>query len=153
MTPDISARVSASDASPLPATGGEIPRPAVKSPARRVLVVDDEPLVRWAVAETLNGHGYDVFEAGDAASARQLFSGSRTPPDVVLLDLLLPDSSDLGVLQFIRDASPATPVVLMTAYGSPQILADAARLGVRVLDKPFEMDALIPILEAELPVY
>jgi len=153
MTPDVSTRISATDASPLQATAGESSRPAVKCPARRVLVVDDEPLVRWAVAETLNGHGYDVFEAGDAASARQLFSGSRTPPDLVLLDLLLPDSSDLGVLQFIRDASPTTAVILMTACGSPQVLADAARLGVRVLDKPFEMDALIPILEAELSVY
>ena len=153
MNPDVSTSLSASGASPLPATGGQIPRPAVKCPVRRVLVVDDEPLVRWAIAETLNGHGYDVFEAGDARSARQLFSGSGTPPDLVLLDLLLPDSSDLRVLQFIREASPTTAVILMTAYGSPQILADAARLGVRVLDKPFEMDALIPILEAELSVY
>ena len=117
----------------------------------RVLVVDDEPLVRWAVSEVLGGQGYQVKEVGDAASAIRALSTPADRVDIVLLDLRLPDSEDLRVLSAMRGLAPATPVILMTAYGTPEILAEARRLGAfAIVDKPFEMDALPPLVEHAL---
>jgi two-component system response regulator AtoC len=121
-----------------------------KSPAGRILVVDDEPLVRWSIAETLRAGGYDVAEAGDADSAlRALIEDA--PPDAVLLDLRLPDCSDLHLLETIKLIRPGMPVVLMTAFGTPELVAEARRLGAyAVLDKPFDLTALEPLLAAAL---
>ena len=122
-----------------------------KSAHVRILVVDDEPLVRWCVSETLTEQGYEVTEAGDGASALRAFSAAAGAADVVLLDLHLPDSDDLRVLSMMRRAAPATPVIVMTAYGSPEELAEARRLGAfAVMDKPFEMNALAPLVERAL---
>ena len=108
-----------------------------------VLVVDDEPLVRWSVAETLEESGYHVTEAGDALSALEALDGKA----VVLLDLKLPDSSDLGVLSMMRRLSPTTPVILMTAYGSDALRTEARHRGAyAVIDKPFDMATLPPLV-------
>ena len=106
-----------------------------------VLVVDDEPLVRWSVAETLGDSGYSVAQAGDALQA--LESVSAKGADVVLLDLRLPDSSDLGVVSVLRRLSPGSKIILMTAYGSPALNQEARSRGVfTVLDKPFDISVL-----------
>src|SRR5262245_55849577 len=109
---------------------------------RRVLIVDDEPLIRWCIGQTLGTAGYGITEAQDAASA--LLALSDMPdPDVILLDLRLPDSSDLNLLQRIRTIAPAAAVVVMTAFGTPEITAEALCLGARaVLTKPFDMQDL-----------
>ena len=103
----------------------------------------------WALAESLGEHGYDVSVAGDAASAiRQPSPGSV---DVVLLDLRLRDCDDLCVLTAMRRALPCTPIVLMMAFGTPQQLAAARRLGaLAVVDKPFDLGAVAPLLEQVL---
>ena len=60
--------------------------------------------------------------------------------DVILLDFRLPDSNDLQLLQRLRTLSPGSRIVLMTAYGTPEVMADAIRLGaVGVVNKPLEM--------------
>jgi DNA-binding NtrC family response regulator len=110
--------------------------------ARQVLVVDDEPLIRWCIAETLGAAGYGITEAQDAASALRALAG-MTQPDVILLDLRLPDSSDLGLLQQIRTIAPTAAVIMMTAFGTPEVTAAARALGARaVLTKPFDMHDL-----------
>src|SRR5438046_1730876 len=72
----------------------------------RVLVVDDEPLIRWSVGETLAERGYRVVERGDAEGAREALREGSTF-DVVLLDYRLPDSDDLSLLASIRSRHPA----------------------------------------------
>lgn len=113
-------------------------------PARqlRVLVVEDEPLVRWSIVETLADCGHMVVEAGSATSAVRALT--ETPDiDVVLLDYRLPDSNDLRLLADIRRLMPGSAVVLMTAYGAPEITKRAIDLGVyRVMNKPFDMHGL-----------
>jgi DNA-binding NtrC family response regulator len=115
---------------------------ANKSTPHRVLVVDDEPLVRWMVSETLSGAGYKVEEAGDGETTiRVLLEGAA--PDLILLDLRLPDSNDLWLLEMVRALAPATPIILMTAFGTPEVRDEAFRLGAYcVLEKPFEIDEL-----------
>jgi DNA-binding NtrC family response regulator len=124
-----------------PVGAGDLARRAEKH-ALRVLVVDDEPLVRWAIAETLGTAGYEIDEAADAESAvRALFD--RPDPDVVLLDLRLPDCGDLRLLDTVRRLVPAATVILMTAFGTPEVRAEAPGHGAAyVLDKPFDVDAL-----------
>ncbi len=119
-----------------------------KSAAGAVLVVDDEPLVRWSIAETLRAAGHRVVEAGDADSALRALVEEQ-PPDAVLLDLLLPDCRDLRLLETIKSVLPATPVILMTAFGTPELVAEARQLGAcAVLEKPFDLGALEPILHS-----
>ncbi len=121
----------------------EIPDPHAEKVPLRVLVVDDEPLIRWSVTETLGDLGLAVEEAGDAASALRAISIAELPFDVIVLDLHLPDMNDLSLLVTIRQRLPAAAVVLMTAFGSPEIVAEAVELGVcGVLSKPFELGEL-----------
>ena len=111
-------------------------------PPLRVLVVDDEMLMRWSIAETLKASGHVVVEAPDGAAAvRALADGSAT--DVILLDYRLPDSHDLSLLARIRRLVPRTPVVFMTACGTPTLFTHARELGAAdVLSKPFDIDQL-----------
>jgi DNA-binding NtrC family response regulator len=109
----------------------------------RVLVVEDEPLIRWSVTQTLEGSGHTVLEAADARSAVDLLNEPGHPVDVVLLDYRLPDSNDLALLASVRRLAPDSAVILMTAYGTPDVVEGAFGLGVRnVLSKPFDLSAL-----------
>jgi two-component system, NtrC family, response regulator AtoC len=121
----------------------EFPRDAGKKPALiRVLVVDDEPLIRWSLAETLTERGYVVVQTGDASGAR---SAVQEPDsfDVVLLDYRLPDSDDLSLLTSIRRAAPRAQVIVMTAFGRPEVVRAAIDLGAFcVIGKPFEMQTI-----------
>jgi DNA-binding NtrC family response regulator len=114
--------------------------------ALRVLIVDDEPLIRWSLAETLMDRGHIVTEAADAAETRLAISKTLAP-DVVLLDFRLPDSNDLGLLRTIRHDAPHTQVILMTAHGTPEMTRDALALGAyRVVSKPFAVQELAALV-------
>ena len=116
----------------------------------RVLVVDDEPLIRWAIAETLGQEGHQVTEAGDAAGAIQALS-TRPAPDVVLLDLRLPDANDLALLATVRRLAPSAAVVMMTAVGDAETIAGAGALGAsRVVGKPIDMRDLETIVRTAI---
>ena len=121
---------------------------AKRSAAPSVLVVDDEGLIRWALRKALSAFGCDVREAGDAKSALAAAAEFEQGFDaVVLLDLKLPDSDDLGLLKRLRAQLPAARIVLMTAFGTEETQAEALRLGAfRVLQKPFD----VKVLAAEL---
>ena len=114
----------------------------------RVLVVDDEPLIRWCVSETLSQAGHSVSEAADGATALALLA--RGPaPDVVLLDVRLPDSHDLRLLADVRRLAPSAAVVMMTAFGEEDIADAAASLGARaVVAKPVDMRDLDRLVRA-----
>jgi DNA-binding NtrC family response regulator len=117
-------------------------RPIAAEPASRgcVLVVDDEPLIRWSVAETLKQHGYRVVEAGDAEGARGAAGDLRAPFVVAVLDIRLPDSDGLGLLMQLRRMVPGIQIIMMTAHGSAELAAEALKLGAySVLNKPFGM--------------
>lgn len=126
-----------------PVSKAGIIRPrAEKFPPPPGLVVDDEPLIRWSVGQSLADLGYSVEEASDAASALKIVATSPKPFEVVVLDLRLPDMNDLSLLGTLRQLMPDAQLILMTAFGSPEILADARALGAGVLSKPFELSEL-----------
>ena len=118
-----------------------------KSPNVSVLIVDDEPLIRWSLAETLSDHGYGVLEAADGQGAVEAIKDSARPVDVIMLDLRLPDSNDLQLLRRIRALSPRSRVVMMTAYGTPEVAAEALQLGAFcVVSKPLEMQEVADLV-------
>jgi DNA-binding NtrC family response regulator len=104
-----------------------------------VLVVDDEPLIRWSVAESLSGLGLDVEQAPDAVSALRIVTTTALPFDVIVLDLRLPDMHDLSLLAILRQLLPKARLILMTAFGTTDIITEAALLGATVIYKPFEL--------------
>jgi DNA-binding NtrC family response regulator len=118
----------------------------------RVLIVDDEPLIRWSLAETLADSGHIVAEAGDGETALRFLADDQ-PFDVVLLDYRLPDSNDLRLLTAIRQTAPQSAVIMMTAFGTPEIAHGALALGAyRVVPKPFEVQAMADLVrEARAP--
>ena len=106
----------------------------------RVLVVDDESLIRWSLSEVLAEGGCAVTEACDGRAAVRALTAATDLPDVVLLDYCLPDSNDLALLASIRRLSPSSKVILMTAYGTEEVIRGALELGAYgVVNKPFEV--------------
>ena len=110
----------------------------------RVLIVEDEALMRWSVLQTLEDMGCSVAEAADGADAIRTLSPGSSDFDVFLLDYQLPDSRDLTLLNTVRHLAPRSQVILMTAFGTPDVSKAAVELGVyRLLTKPFELDDLV----------
>jgi DNA-binding NtrC family response regulator len=109
-------------------------------PPVHVLVVDDEPLIRWSLTETLSAQGDAVIEAGTGDAAIRAMTESTTPIDVVLLDYRLPDRHDLGLLANLRRISPNSRVIMMSACLEPEVASEALSLGAsRVIGKPVDM--------------
>ena len=113
-----------------------------------MLIVDDEPLIRWSLSEALEDRGFDVRVAPDGQTALSALSeGDAGKPDVVLLDYLLPDSNGLSLFEKIRDLMPDGRVILMTAYGSPEVIDRALKLGAhRVVTKPFDVTDIASVI-------
>jgi DNA-binding NtrC family response regulator len=126
---------------------GNISRMDKNSAHPRVLVVDDEALIRWTLVETLGERGYFVSEAGDARTAIEAIQGAADPFDVILLDYRLPDSNDLALLSKIRFLAPTTQVIMVTAHGSPDLAERATALGAyATINKPFDVESLAALV-------
>jgi DNA-binding NtrC family response regulator len=132
---------------PGPGLAGISPRSCRYSPNMvPILVVDDENLIRWSLAESLEAEGFTVLEAGSAREALACLD-QHHDVGVVLLDLKLPDSSDLTLLHRLRLLAPASRVILMTAHGTAEILEEAIRAGAfRAVGKPFDMADMVAIV-------
>ena len=120
-----------------------------KSSARSVLVVDDEPLIRWSLRKGLSRAGHEVVEAGSGTEALALIAAEPGRFRVVFLDYRLPDRRDLSLLREVRAAVPDAVVVMMTAFGDAEMRAQAIALGARaVVDKPFQVSALVSLVDS-----
>jgi DNA-binding NtrC family response regulator len=122
-------------------TGEKLPRPVV-------LVVDDEPLIRWSLAEGLAEKGYCVRQAASGAEARKAVEAAGDEPLVIVLDLRLPDVADLSLLREIRSRRPDAPVVMMSAHGTDEDARGAGRLGAfRFVTKPFDVGEIVSLVQ------
>nr|PZN37058.1 MAG: two-component system response regulator [Bacillota bacterium] len=107
-----------------------------------LLVVDDQPGVRRLLETVFSRAGFQVLIAAGGAEALEL-ARSR-PPDVAILDLRMPGLDGVETLRGLRELVPGLPVVLMTAVGEDQRLAEAMRLGAReAVTKPFDVFRLL----------
>ena len=115
----------------------------------RVVVCDDEMLIRLWLAEHLVDAGYRAEAVADGASL--LAEVAREPADLVLLDLRLPDGSGLDLLPQLKASDPLLPVIIMTAFGEIETAVAAVRGGAfHFLEKPIVLSELLLLIEQAL---
>ena len=106
-----------------------------------ILVVDDEHLIRWSVEQVLRRDGYGVVQAGTGADALRLAQAES--PDLVLLDLQLPDADGLEILERLRAGDPDLPVIMITAHAGVESAVRAMKLGAHdYVIKPVNFEEL-----------
>jgi two-component system KDP operon response regulator KdpE len=114
----------------------------------KVLVVDDEPPIRRLLRLGLHARGYDILEAGNGKAALELLEKS---PDLVILDLGLPDMQGLDLLRTIRERKESTPIVVLSSRGDEAGKVDALDMGADdYVTKPFGLDELLARMRAAL---
>jgi DNA-binding NtrC family response regulator len=116
----------------------------------RILVVDDENDIRELVREILSEEGYVVETAGNAAEARA--ACARQPPDLVLLDIWMPDTDGISLLrEWQQSQSLTAPVVMMSGHGTVETAVEATRLGaVDYVEKPLSLAKLLRTVQRSI---
>jgi DNA-binding NtrC family response regulator len=119
------------------------------SPAKkRVLLIDDESRVRQSLKAVLEP-SYDILQAADAEEGLDVFR--KEGPDLVLLDVILPGTDGLAVLQTLRSENRMTPVIMLTGTKSVKTAVDAMKLGAAdYLSKPFDVEELRIVVDRAL---
>src|SRR5689334_12849547 len=114
-------------------------------PVRRVLVVDDEPLIRFATVDALEEAGFEVLEAGNADEALAVFEATQI--DAVFTDVNMPGSTDgLGLMTRVRARAPQTRVIVTS--GHVRLGAFDLASGVSFVPKPYDHSAIVDMLKA-----
>jgi response regulator NasT len=115
---------------------------------RRIVVAEDESLIRMDIVETLKDQGFDVVgEAGDGLKAIEL--AKELKPDLMVMDIKMPDMDGLSAAEQI--AKLRIPVVFLTAFNQQELVSRASEVGAMAfLVKPFSPDDLIPAIEVAL---
>jgi DNA-binding NtrC family response regulator len=117
-------------------------------PNATILVVDDEALIRWSLAERLKSEGYTVLEAGHGAEALEKLAEGV---DLVLLDYRLPDTDGVTVLRKIKEFDQDILVILLTAYASIETAVEAMKQGAyHFANKPFNLEEVVATVERAL---
>jgi DNA-binding NtrC family response regulator len=110
----------------------------------RIMVIDDEPLMRVTIQDALIAEGYEVVTAETGRKGLDLFRDNQT--DILVTDLKLPDMDGIQVLKEVKTRNPETHVIVITAYGSIDSAVTAMKEGASdYLTKPFSMDELLLI--------
>jgi CheY-like chemotaxis protein len=117
------------------------------APRRTILIVDDEVLMVRTLADILRMRGWEVHGAHSGEDAIAYLRGD-IHVDVVLMDVRMSGMTGVDALRVIRDERPGLPVMLMTAYSTAELLADAERQGaIQILSKPVALPELITVLD------
>lgn len=115
----------------------------------KILVVDDEDIVRTSCSRTLSPEGYEVRLAKNGAEGLQMASEERF--DLVLTDLKMPDMDGIEVLRIIKEQWPETAVIIVTGYQTVDTAVKAIKLGAYdYIEKPFTPDVLITAVREAL---
>ena len=117
--------------------------PDLRASRPRVLVVEDDATLRGLIAARMRREAFEVIEAGSGHAALDLLALSiHDDLDLVVMDVRIPGTSGLDIARMLRANDWELPVVLMTAFPDAEIVAEAARLELALLAKPFLLDQL-----------
>jgi DNA-binding NtrC family response regulator len=112
----------------------------------KILIVDDEPGVRFGIREFLETHGYKADDTNCCQGAEDLFRAM--PPDAAVIDYLLPDGTALDLLPRLKAIDPAVPLIVLTGHGSIDLAVRAIKEGAeQFLTKPVDLPTLLVIIE------
>ncbi len=115
----------------------------------KILVVDDEHLIRWSLEQNLKKQGYEVMIAGSGEDALKLLK--EETPDLILLDVQLPGINGLEVLEKIKEQEEEILVIMVTALGVLETAVKAMRMGAYdYINKPFNLDELAIVIKKAL---
>jgi len=115
----------------------------------RVLLAEDNDLLRDLFASMLRSEGYEVIRVKDGSRLLEQIALARAraePIDLIVSGARMPGRSGLEVLESLRRVDWKTPFVLMTAYSADQLRAEARRLGAVVVEKPFRLEELMAVV-------
>jgi two-component system, chemotaxis family, chemotaxis protein CheY len=108
----------------------------------KILIVDDAEFLRLRISKMLIGDGYEVFEAENGLKAIEAYQANR--PDLVLMDVTMPDMDGLTALKQIRSMDAKAKVIMLTALGQESVVLEAIKSGARdFVVKPFERDRVM----------
>jgi CheY-like chemotaxis protein len=120
-------------------------QPEYRARPRSVLIVEDEVLIRFELAELLGKKGVKVLEAANAAEAMEVLESGKENIDLVLTDVCMPRETDgLKFVEWLKETRPALPVVLCTS------LTSLVPFGGPIIRKPYDPDKLVKQVEASL---
>ncbi|AJE02471.1 sigma-54-dependent transcriptional regulator [Geobacter pickeringii] len=115
----------------------------------KILVVDDEHLIRWSLEQNLKKQGYEVVSAGNGEDALRIVREEQ--PDLVLLDIQLPGIGGLEVLEKTKEYDEEIIVIMVTAHGGLETAVHAMRLGAYdYINKPFNLDEMAIVIRKAL---
>ena len=111
--------------------------------AKKILLVDDAAFMRKMISDTLSKAGYEeLYEAVDGADAVAKYG--EVQPDLVIMDITMPNMDGLEALKAIRSADPSASVVMCSAMGQESMVMDAVRSGAKdFIVKPFKPDRVL----------
>jgi DNA-binding NtrC family response regulator len=119
-----------------------------KRTAKRVIIVDDQRATAWALAESLSQDGYVAVTAGSSEEALKL---GLEDCDALITDLRLPGMNGIELMSAVRRARGSIPSILITAYGSNEVIASARKAGaVGCFSKPFKIEDIKQCLRKAL---
>ena len=108
----------------------------------KILIVDDAEFLRMRISKMLIGDGYEVVEAENGAQAVEKFQKEK--PDVVLMDITMPEMDGLTALKKIRGLDSKAKVIMLTALGQESVVLEAIKSGARdFVVKPFERERVL----------
>ncbi len=111
-----------------------------------ILIVDDEELIRWSLAEELKSAGYETVTAGSVQEARA--AGEGIDPDLCIFDIRLPDGSGVDLLREFRARDAELPIVMITGHGNIALAIEVTRLGAtEYIPKPFDLREMLLVVE------
>jgi len=112
----------------------------------KILIVDDAEFLRMRISKMLVGDGYEVVEAENGAMAVESYKANK--PDLVLMDITMPEMDGLTALRHIKAYDAKAKVVMLTALGQESVVLEAIKSGARdFVVKPFERDRVLSAIQ------